>query len=182
MDRQRGKHTSRTKARKRAADILFEADQKGLMSNPAAILDLLQERVSVGAPSPLPEYSQRIVAGVAGELPAIDRALGRHAKGAGLDRIPAVDLAIMRVAVWEMLNNGEEVPPITAIDEAVRVVKDLSTDDSPAYVNAVLDAVRKELDDPWKRTPVAETPEVAEAAEAELAPETLDDDEAYDEY
>lgn len=77
--------------------------------------------------------------------------LAAHAKGAGLDRLPAVDLAVLRVAVWELLCNSNEVPPVTAIDEAVAIVKDLSTDSSPAYVNGVLDAVRKKLEQPWER-------------------------------
>lgn len=176
MAHQRGKYTSRTKARKRAADILFEADQKGLTRNPAALRELLAERQALtSAPSPLPEYSIRIVEGLSNDLPGVDRLLERHAKGAGLDRLPAVDVAVMRVAVWEMLHNAEEVPPITAIDEAVAVVKDLSTDDSPAYVNAVLDAVRKALDNPWKKEPTAESSPVE-------SPTDDWDDEALDEY
>lgn len=189
MAHQRGKYTARTKARKRAADILFEADQKGIIRNPAAVRDLLEERQSVtAAPSPLPEYAGRVVEGVAGDLPAIDRALERHAKGAGLDRLPAVDLAVMRVAVWEMLNNQDEVPAVTAIDEAVSVVKDLSTDDSPAYVNAVLDSVRKEVENPWHRdgTEQPAEPEAEDAVVEETVTEVALveewDEEAYDEY
>ncbi|WRS29697.1 transcription antitermination factor NusB [Actinomycetaceae bacterium MB13-C1-2] len=176
MAHQRGKYTSRTKARKRAADILFEADQKGLTRNPAALRGLLSERQALtSAPSPLPEYSVRIIEGISDDLPGVDRLLDRHAKGAGLDRLPAVDVAVMRVAVWEMLHNAEEVPPITAIDEAVAIVKDLSTDDSPAYVNAVLDAVRKSLDNPWHKEQSAKDTPVDN-------PTDDWDDEAIDEY
>ncbi len=187
MSHSRGKYTSRTKARKRAADVLFEADQKGLTGNSAALRSLLEQRQQVtSAPSPLPEYSVRIVEGVANDLPGIDRILDRHAKGAGLDRLPAVDVAVMRVAVWEMLNNAEEVPPITAIDEAVAVVKDLSTNDSPAYVNAVLDAVRKDLENPWKQgdgqAAATVNPEGQKSpADSKEETEAMDD-EPFDEY
>lgn len=176
MAHSRGKYTSRTKARKRAADVLFEADQKGLTRNPTALRELLKERQSVtSAPSPLPEYSARIVEGVANDLPGVDRLLEKHAKGTGLDRLPAVDVAVMRVAVWEMLSNAEEVPPITAIDEAVAIVKDLSTDESPAYVNAVLDAVRKDLNDPWR------SERIGDATETKASVNDWED-EAFDEY
>ncbi|WP_099332244.1 transcription antitermination factor NusB [Actinomyces minihominis] len=146
MAHERGRFTSRTKARKRAAEVLFEADQRGIISSQVDLLDLLEERKMVNsAPSPLPAYTVAIVEGVAGDLDSIDRFIRSHAKGAGIDRIPAVDLAVMRVAVWEMTSNSEQVPPISAIDEAVSVVKQISTDTSPAYVNAVLDAIRKEV-------------------------------------
>lgn len=187
MAEKRVRYTSRTKARKRAADILFEADQKGIVRNPAAVRDLLAERRALtAAPSPLPEYSATIVEGVAGDLPAIDRALGRHAKGAGLDRLPAVDVAVMRVAVWEMLNNSTDVPRVTAIDEAVSVVKDLSTDESPAYVNGVLDAVRKELDQREGPAPAGEEAGggiegAAQMSDPVPADPTVDED-VFDEY
>ena len=147
-----GKFTSRTRARKRAADVLFEADQKGIVANRRALLSLLEERQQLtAAASPLPEYATRLVQGVAEDYAQIQRLLEGRAEGAGLDRIPAVDLAVMRVATWELLRNQEEVPPISAIDEAVAIVKELSTDDSPSYVNAVLDAIRKDLESPWAR-------------------------------
>ncbi len=143
-----GSFTSRTKARKRAADVLFEADQKKLLGNERQILRLLEDRKSVtAAPSPLPEYSAVLVTGVAADFHQIDALLKKYARGAGLDRVPAVDVAVMRVAVWELLRNQDEVPPITAIDEAVAIVKDFSTDESPSYVNAVLDAVRKDIEE-----------------------------------
>lgn len=183
MAEKHGGYTSRTKARKRAADVLFEAAQKGLIQNPSAVRDLLADRQAVtAAPSPLPEYAIQIVEGVAGDLPAIDRALERHAKGSGLDRLPAVDVAVMRVAVWEMLGNQDQVPPITAIDEAVTIVKDLSTGDSPAYVNGVLDAVRKDIE----AAPTAPAPAEQADAESEEADvpraEVEEDTEIFDEY
>ncbi len=77
--------------------------------------------------------------------------ISAHARVPGLDRIAAVDLAVMRVAVWEMLEN-DEVSPIIVIDEAISIVRSISTDTSPSFVNAVLDAIRKDLESPaWSR-------------------------------
>lgn len=145
--------TSRTKARKRAADVVFEADQRGMGRNPEVLRDLLrQRRVLTAAETPLPDYSVRIIEGVADNLRRVDDLISARAKVAGLDRIAAVDLAVMRVAVWEMLANSEDVPPVIAIDEAISIVKSLSTDSSPSFVNAVLDAIRKDLEAPaWTR-------------------------------
>lgn len=144
------------------------------------MLALLQERKEVSASqSSLPDYSVQIVEGAAQNLPQIDRLLDKHARGAGIDRLPAVDLAVLRVGVWELLFNQDEVPPITAIDEAVAVVKQISTDSSPAYVNAVLDAIRKSL----------VTEDVTDVLEEELERkiDVIDDDaieldELLDEY
>ncbi|MDO4259528.1 MAG: transcription antitermination factor NusB [Actinomycetaceae bacterium] len=145
--------TSRTKARKRAADVVFEADQRGMGRNPDVLRDLLRQRkVITAAQTPLPEYSATIIEGVADNLKAIDKLISSHARVPGLDRINSVDLAVMRVAVWELLANGSEVPGAVAIDEAVSIVKSISTDSSPGFVNAVLDAVRRQLEAPaWKR-------------------------------
>ena len=144
--------TSRTKARKRAADVVFEADQRGMGSNPDVLRDLLRERrVITAAQTPLPEFSIRIIGGVADNLRRIDSLISAHARVPGLDRIAAVDLAVMRVAVWEMLEN-DEVSPIIVIDEAISIVRSISTDTSPSFVNAVLDAIRKDLASPaWSR-------------------------------
>ena len=124
--------TSRTKARKRAADVVYEADQRGMGSNPDVLRDLLRERrVITAAQTPLPEFSIQIIAGVADNLRRIDSLISAHARVPGLDRIAAVDLAVMRVAVWEMLEN-DEVSPIIVIDEAISIVRSISTDTSPA--------------------------------------------------
>lgn len=158
--------TSRTKARKRAADVVFEADQRGMGRDSEVLRDLLrQRRVITAAETPLPEYSLQIIEGVANNLRRIDDLIGARAKVAGLDRIAAVDLAVMRVAVWEMLENSEDVPRIIAIDEAISIVKSLSTDAAPSFVNAVLDAIRKDLEAPaWTRRPASE-PEGESGAE-----------------
>ena len=144
--------TSRTKARKRAADVVYEADQRGMGSNPDVLRDLLRERrVITAAQTPLPEFAIQIIAGVADNLRRIDSLISAHARVPGLDRIAAVDLAVMRVAVWEMLANSDDVSPIVAIDEAISIVRSISTDASPRFVNAVLDAIRKDIASSWAR-------------------------------
>ena len=167
MSRQH-RFTSRTKARKRAADVVFEADQRGMGRDPEALRDLLRERrVITAARTPLPEYSIQIIAGVADSLRRIDDLIEAHARVPGLDRVAAVDLAVMRVAVWEMLANSDDVSPIVAIDEAISIVRSISTDTSPSFVNAVLDAIRKDLASPaWSRREGREE-ESASLAEAE---------------
>lgn len=151
MSRQH-RFTSRTKARKRAADVVFEADQRGMGRDPEVLRDLLRERrVITAAQTPLPEYSVQIIAGVADNLRRIDDLIEAHARVPGLDRVAAVDLAVMRVAVWEMLANSDDVSPIVAIDEAISIVRSISTDASPRFVNAVLDAIRKDIASSWAR-------------------------------
>ena len=144
--------TSRTKARKRAADVVFEADQRGMGRNPDVLRDLLRQRkVITAAETPLPEYSIQTIEGVADNLRRIDDLIEKHANVAGLDRIAGVDLAVMRVGVWEMLDN-DDVANIIAIDEAIAIVKSISGDGAPQFVNAVLDAIRRELEaSPWSR-------------------------------
>ena len=144
--------TSRTKARKRAADVVFEADQRGMGRNPDVLRDLLRQRkVITAAETPLPEYSSQAIEGVADNLRRIDDLIEKHANVAGLDRIAGVDLAVMRVGVWEMLDN-DDVANIIAIDEAIAIVKSISGDGAPQFVNAVLDAIRRELEaSPWSR-------------------------------
>ena len=183
MAHDRGRFTSRTKARKRAAEVLYEAHQKRVVASPSDLLSLLEERKEfTSAPSPLPAYSVEIIEGVASALPQVDDLLNQHAKGAGIDRLPAVDLAVLRVAVWEMLHNSEEVPRITAIDEAVSVVKQISTDASPAYVNAVLDAVRLHLDRDEAATASPATSDFEEKTPKQEVETEFDLDELLDEY
>lgn len=137
----RRRATGRTKARRRAVDVLFEADQRGRY-HPLDLSDLLQERLALtAAQTPLPSYSAEIVEGVADHLADIDEILTTYAPGRPLARMPAVDRAILRMAVWELLFN-DEVDDVVAITEAVKLAGDLSTDASPGFVNAVLDRVR----------------------------------------
>lgn len=122
---------ARTKARKRALDILFEADQRGL-----GAADVLAERVRRADP-PVPEYAVEIVEGVIAHRERIDELLATYAQGWTVDRMPAVDRALLRLSAWELLYN-DQVPDAVAIDEAVELAHALSTDDSPAFVNGLL--------------------------------------------
>jgi transcription antitermination protein NusB len=125
---------ARSKARKRAVDILFEADQRG--SDP---LEVLAGRRADGD-EPANPYTVELVEGVAAHQGEIDAAIRAHAQGWSLERMPAVDRAVLRLGVYEV-HFSADVPTAVAIDEAVQLAKDLSTDDSPAFVNGVLGAV-----------------------------------------
>jgi N utilization substance protein B len=127
---------ARTKARKRAVDVLYEADLR--RSDPLAVL---RDRVADGQP-PVPEHSVRLVEGVVEQQARIDELIEAHASGWSLDRLPDVDRAILRMAVYELLW-VDDVPDAVVIDEAVELAKTLSTDDSPAYVNGVLGGIVK---------------------------------------
>ncbi len=125
---------ARTKARKRAVDVLYEADLRG-----ADPLELLRERVADPSP-PVPDHAVRLVEGVAALAGRIDGLIEQHARGWSLQRLPDVDRAILRMAVFELLW-ADDVPDAVVIDEAVELARTLSTDDSPAYVNGVLGAI-----------------------------------------
>ena len=126
--------SARTKARKRAVDVLFEADQRPGTD----LLALLAERVrNPGSPAALPQYAVYIVEGVYAHRERIDEILGTYSHGWTLSRMPAVDRAILRVGAWEVLFN-DEVPDAVAVDEAVELARTLSTDSSPGFVNGLL--------------------------------------------
>jgi N utilization substance protein B len=125
---------ARTKARKRAVDVLYEADVRG-----GDRLVLLGERQADGNP-PVPEHTVRLVEGVVEHAARIDELIDTHATGWSIDRLPDVDRAILRMAVFELLW-ADDVPDAVVIDEAVELAKALSTDDSPGYVNGVLGAI-----------------------------------------
>jgi N utilization substance protein B len=124
---------ARTKARSRALDILFEADQRGL--NAEALLDerLLSPESRVGN-NP---YTAEIVRGVVARWNDINTALTDYSQGWTIERMPAVDRAVLRLGAWEVLFN-DDIPDVVAISEAVALATDLSTDESPAFVNGLL--------------------------------------------
>jgi N utilization substance protein B len=125
---------ARSKARKRAVDVLYEADVRG-----GDRLAVLADRVETGNP-PVPEHTVRLVEGAAEHAARIDELIDAHATGWSIDRLPDVDRAILRMATYELLW-ADDVPDAVVIDEAVELAKALSTDDSPAYVNGVLGAI-----------------------------------------
>ncbi len=125
---------ARSKARKRAVDVLYEAEVRS-----GDRLAVLRDRIETGNP-PVPEHTIRLVEGVAEHAARIDELIGRHARNWSLERLPDVDRAILRMATFELLW-ADDVPDAVVIDEAVQLAKALSTDDSPAYVNGVLGAI-----------------------------------------
>jgi N utilization substance protein B len=127
---------ARSKARKRAVDVLYEADLRS-----RDVRELLAERIADGHP-PINEHTVRLVEGAVEHRADVDRLISEHAQGWSLDRLPDVDRAILRMAVVELLW-VDDVPDAVVIDEAVELAKSLSTDDSAAYVNGVLAGILK---------------------------------------
>ena len=133
--------SARTKARKRALDILFQADVRG--EEPAVILAAEATRA---ASEPSREaswvYAREIVDGVIDNQDEIDEQIVTFAKDWTLARMPAVDRALLRMGTWELLYN-DQVPTAVAIDEAVELAKEFSTDDSGAFVHGVLGRIAR---------------------------------------
>jgi transcription antitermination protein NusB len=125
--------TARAKARKRALDVLFESEQRGV--DPLATLAARQQT----SEAPLNPYTVELVEGVAAQLAEIDGIVSDTSRDWPVDRMPAVDRTVLRIGVWELLHG--DVPSAVAIDEAVELCKQLSTDDSPGFVNGVLSRV-----------------------------------------
>ncbi|MBP2330166.1 N utilization substance protein B [Kibdelosporangium banguiense] len=123
---------ARSKARKRAVDLLFEAQLRNV--DPVT---LLADRVGSPDVPPVNDYTVTLVEGVQTQLTRIDELLAEHSEGWTLDRMPAVDLAVLRLGLYELLW-ASDVPDPVAIDEAVQLAKMLSTDDSPRFVNGLL--------------------------------------------
>ncbi|RCW43873.1 NusB antitermination factor [Halopolyspora algeriensis] len=123
---------TRNKARKRAVEVLYEADLRELDPQ-----QLLSERVGSTEVPPVKDYTIALVSGITEHRRRIDELLVEHAEGWTLARMPVVDRAVLRLGLFELLW-GSDVPPAVAIDEAVELAKALSTDDSPRFVNGVL--------------------------------------------
>ncbi|WP_445258832.1 transcription antitermination factor NusB [Nocardioides aurantiacus] len=123
---------ARSKARKRALDAVYAAD---LRSRPAA--ELLAEQAEN---APVNEYTQRLVDGVYEHRHRLDEVITQYAQGWTLRRMPAVDRNVLRLAVFEILF-VDDVPDAVAVSEALKLVGDLSTDESPAFVNGVLGTI-----------------------------------------
>jgi N utilization substance protein B len=128
---------ARSKARKRALDVLFEAD---LRSSDA--LTTLAEWTARADP-PVQEYARELVEGVVANRERIDALLSQYAEDWTIERMPPVDRAVLRVALFELLW-CDAIPDAVAIDEAVELAKSLSTDASPGFVNGVLSKVLRD--------------------------------------
>lgn len=122
---------ARSKARKRALDVLFEAEQRS-----APVLEILAGRLAASDP-PVSEYTVSLVEGVVANHERIDELLTTYSQDWSLDRMPAVDRAILRLATFELLWR-DDVPDAVVIDEAVTMARTLSTDESPRFVNGLL--------------------------------------------
>ncbi|MBO0979058.1 transcription antitermination factor NusB [Microbacterium sp. SD291] len=133
--------SARTKARKRALDIMFSADVRGDDVSVA-----LAAEAKRAASEPAREaswlYAREIVDGIIDHHDEIDELITTHSRDWKLERMPAVDRALLRIGVWEILFN-DQVPTAVAIDEAVELAKEFSTDDSGAFVHGVLARVSR---------------------------------------
>jgi N utilization substance protein B len=124
---------ARRRARERALDLLYEAETKGLA--PDSVLEDL--------PVAPDAYAVALVRGVGLHLAAIDALIGAHATAWAIDRLPAIDRQLLRIGTFEIAFGGE-VPLAVAIDEAVELAGEFSTDESGSFVNAVLAAIAAE--------------------------------------
>ena len=127
---------SRTKARLRALEVLFEADQR----NEDYIEVLRRRRLYTVAQ--ISAYSEDIIRGVRDHDEEIREFVETYARDWSFERMPAVDRAVLRIGTWELLYN-DEVPDAVAISEAVGLARVLSTNESPKFVNGLLDKLRQ---------------------------------------
>ena len=131
--------SSRTKSRKAALDAIFAADARKI--DPLTLLDTSAEQNAQRQnQETIIGYARQIVTGIVENHSDIDDRIESFSQSWSIDRMPAVDRAILRVAVWEILFN-DEVPDAVAISEAVELAKEYSTDDSGTFVNGILGAI-----------------------------------------
>lgn len=126
----------RSRARRRALEILFESEQRG--AEPLEVLRLRREQADLV----VNDYVMEILNGVAARQEEIDELLAAYARGWTLERMPRVDLMALRIGAWELLHN-EDIPDAVAVAEAVAMVRELSTDDSPSFVNGLLGRLQR---------------------------------------
>ena len=129
---------ARSKARKRALDILFASE---LRSEDAG---LALDRAIEAGEGPTNDYTSTLVRGVVEHRDRIDEVLTAYSRDWTLARMPAVDRNVLRIGVYELLWCGDDVPEAVAVSEATHLVQDLSTDDSPTFVNGILGAVLRD--------------------------------------
>ncbi|GAA4262381.1 transcription antitermination factor NusB [Dietzia aurantiaca] len=131
---------SRYRARRRAVSLLFEAELRD-----ADVVELAEERRRMGEDSQefhdVAPFTMEIVTGVAERLDRLDSMISEHLREWTLERLPAVDRAVLRAGAWELLFGTEQVESAIVIDQSVLLVSDLSAEKSVPYVNAVLDRI-----------------------------------------
>lgn len=130
--------SARSKARKRALDVLYAAD----MRSGGSTTDLLADQHEGGQVNP---YTVELVEGVAAHRERLDEVIAGYLEGWTLTRMPAVDRNVLRIATYEILF-VDDTPDAVAVSEAIHLVRDLSTDESPAYVNGVLGNIVRNRD------------------------------------
>jgi N utilization substance protein B len=121
--------SARSKARKRALDLIYASE----MRNRSAV-EALEEHKASG---PVNDYTVDLVHGVTDHRARLDEVIASYAKDWTLERMPAVDRNVLRMATYEVLY-VDDVPDAVAVSEALNLVRELSTDESPAFVNGVL--------------------------------------------
>jgi len=127
--------SARSKARKQALDLLYETDIRG-----TNLVETLEARdIPAEGPDvrPIREYTRELVKGVSENRRKIDELITTYAQGWDMDRLPAVDRNILRLGIYEILWSSS-VPTSVAIDEALDLAKELSSDDSSKYIHGVL--------------------------------------------
>ena len=129
---------ARSKARKRALDILFASELRS--EDPVVAL----ERAIEAGEGPTNAYTDTLVRGVVEHQSRIDEVLTTYSKSWTLARMPAVDRNVLRIGVYELLWGDSDVPETVAVSEALHLVQDLSTDDSPAFVNGLLGSIMRD--------------------------------------
>jgi len=130
---------ARSRARKKALDILYASEVRG-----EDAVEALDRAIAAGE-GPSNPYVALLVRGVAEHRGRIDELLTEYSQSWALNRMPAVDRNVLRIGVFELLWS-EDVPDAVAVDEAVTLVQQLSTDDSPAFVNGLLGTMMREKD------------------------------------
>jgi len=127
--------SARSKARKQTLDLLYEADIRG---SSAAELMVLRDVVDDGPDArPIREFTKELVTGVTEHRRKIDELIATYAQGWDMDRLPAVDRNILRLGIYEVIWS-DEVADGVAIDEALNLAKELSTDESAGFIHGVL--------------------------------------------
>ncbi|MEY4136024.1 MAG: transcription antitermination factor NusB [Actinomycetota bacterium] len=127
--------SARSKARKRALDILYESDMRAL--EPRDVLSTQTDRRAAQGEPELNAYVSELVDGVIAHQARIDELLSTYSMGWSLERMPAVDRAILRLSAYEVLYR-DDIPDTVAISEAVALAQDLSTEESSSFVNGLL--------------------------------------------
>ncbi len=129
--------SARSKARKRALDVLYASEMRN-----RSTVDALAEQSEAGQVN---DYTVQLVQGVTEHRARLDEVIATYAKGWTLVRMPAVDRNVLRLATFEVMY-VDDVPNAVAVSEALNLVRDLSTDESPAFVNGVLGNIVRDRD------------------------------------